>query len=294
MKLSNKLGLPEAIVNAIKNDPYTKGDADYSVTELLKPPRIRALTEKHRHELEEDVEDGLYRLYGQIIHGILERGNANDLAEKRFFATFNGKKVSGQIDTLSLDEKGTLTDFKFTTVWKFKKNQAPDPDFVAQLNMQLELLRQNGLDAKALQIVGLLRDFKMSEQKQSPDSYPENQISILPIEMWPREKTQSFILMRIAEHEMARQSLPECSDTERWAEPNIWAVMKGKRAIPGGKQFSEEAAQKMLFENPGTRIEFRPGVSKRCELYCQVNKFCTQYQKSINKNKTQEVEDEVS
>ena len=43
MILTNKHNLPEAIVAAIMNDSYTKGDADISVTELLSPPQLRAL-----------------------------------------------------------------------------------------------------------------------------------------------------------------------------------------------------------------------------------------------------------
>src|SRR3954463_10849323 len=38
MKLTNRLGLPEPIVAAVANDGYSRGDADISVTSLLKPP----------------------------------------------------------------------------------------------------------------------------------------------------------------------------------------------------------------------------------------------------------------
>src|SRR6185437_14380265 len=98
--------------------------------------------------------DGLYRLYGQVAHGILERANMADLAEKRLFITVevNGVKykVSAQFDTLAIAGE-ILSDFKFTTAWGFKKDTAPKADWVAQLNIQLECLRQNGLDAKKLQ-----------------------------------------------------------------------------------------------------------------------------------------------
>ena len=47
MKLTNNHNLPEAIVAAIMNDSYTKGDADISVTELLTPPQLRHLKLKH-------------------------------------------------------------------------------------------------------------------------------------------------------------------------------------------------------------------------------------------------------
>src|SRR5690606_35269178 len=104
--------------------------------------------------------------------------------EKRFFAKIdvNGTfyKISGQTDSLSLTDD-VLTDWKFVTAWKFKNGKANDPDWVAQLNMQLELLRQNGLNASKLQIVGLLRDWSKLEAKRAlesaaPDSYPQNPV----------------------------------------------------------------------------------------------------------------------
>ena len=161
MKITNSLGLPEAIVKAVENDPYSKGDAEFSVTELLSPPRQRALRIAHKEELTEDVKDRLWALYGQIAHLILERANMNDLAEKRLFGEIEGVRVSGQFDTLCIED-GTLSDYKFTTVWGFKASTKPKVEWIAQLNMQLELLRQNGLEAKSLRIVGLLRDWQIN------------------------------------------------------------------------------------------------------------------------------------
>lgn len=281
-QITNRSNLPAALIAAMKNDPYDKGDSDFTATSLIKPVRIAKLEKIHEHEISEDAEDGLYRLYGQVAHGILERANDLDLAEKRFFSKFtvNGKeyKVSAQLDTLSLTD-GTLSDFKFTTSWGFKTNQPPKPEWVAQLNIQLELLRRNGLDAKSLQIIGLLRDWQHNSAK-SDMFYPQAPVATMPIIIWPREQTVSFIKMRIAAH--VDSALPECDEGERWAKPATWAVIKrgGKRAISGGVQLSEEGAQLVCAENPGTFVQFRQGESTRCENYCRVSEFCTQFQKS--------------
>ena len=40
--ITNVLNLPEAIVRAVTRDTYSKGQAEFSVTELLLPPRVRA------------------------------------------------------------------------------------------------------------------------------------------------------------------------------------------------------------------------------------------------------------
>ncbi len=295
MKLTNINGLPEALVKAMQNDPYDNGGSDFSATSLLKPARVVVLEKRHAHEITEDAEDGIYRLYGQVAHGILERANMADLAEKRFFATFkvNGVdyKVSAQMDTLSVVD-GTLSDFKFTTAWGFKRDQAPKADWVAQLNIQLELMRQNGMDAERLQIIGLLRDFQLSQAKNDPN-YPQSPVATHSIPMWSRAQTVAFITMRIAAHVDARTTLPECSPDERWAKPNTWAVIKNgqKRAINGGVQLSLENAEAVQERNGGTFIQERKGESVRCASYCSVGpKFCTQYARELNKDNKSESE----
>jgi len=277
MKISNRANLPDALVAAIENDPYTKGTADFSVTELIGPPRIAALKIKHHDDIEEDAEDRLHSLYGQIVHLILERANRVGFAEKRLYLESDGSSISGQLDTVEL-ESGTLTDWKFSTVWKFKPGNPAPEEWVAQLNMQLELLRVNGMDAKSLQIVGLLRDFSKLEARRNPD-YPKRSVVIMPIPMWEREKTQSFILNRVILHKQARITLPLCTPEERWARPNKYALMKkgGKRAV---KLYDSEADAKSHAESDPKNlfVEDRPGDQVRCSAYCGAAPFCAQYE----------------
>ena len=102
MKLTNKYGLPEAFVRAVENDPYTKGGADFSITQLISPARIGVLEQRHYAEIEEGASDRVFSLLGQSVHHMLERLRRDcDLVEKRFFATFLDYSVSGQIDLLS-------------------------------------------------------------------------------------------------------------------------------------------------------------------------------------------------
>jgi hypothetical protein len=279
MRLTNKNGFPEALARAVMNDSYTKGESDYSVTELLKPPQLRALQIKYQKDLVDDVEDRLWSLYGQIAHFVLERANVEDLSEKRFYAEFRGKTVSGQIDSFSMDGS-ILTDWKFVTAWKFKNGRATDEDWISQLNMQAELLRRNGITVSRAQIVGLLRDWSKIEAADNAD-YPQKGVVTAEIPLWSSEQVTAFINERIALHEAAAlapdDQLTPCSHTERYAEPNIWAVMKGKKAINWGKCLTEDDAKKKHAINPGTRIEFRPGRSKRCLFYCSVKEHCQQY-----------------
>ncbi len=278
MKITNNSNFPEALVKAVTNDSYSKGESDFSVTELLKPPRQRALGLELADKLEEDVEDRIWSLLGQVVHGILERANMADLCEKRFFAEFSGFVVSAQIDSLSLDG-GMLTDWKCTTVYKFKEGEPPPDDYVAQLNMQLEILRQNGLDAKALQIVGILRDYSPSKAR-SDYNYPKKRVAKMPIPIWPREKTVQFIKDRIVLHLEAEKELPECSGDERWMRDEAWAVMK-KGGARSTKNHTNEVSAREHAKSLGAAfsVEHRPGFNTRCEDYCSVSAHCEQFKK---------------
>jgi len=284
MKLTNLSGLPEAIVRAVANDPYTKGDSEYSVTELISPPRQAALKAKHYHEIEEDVADRLYSLYGQIGHGILERASgANAIAEKRYFGEIAGARVSAQIDTLELTG-GVLSDYKFTTAYKFKKDSPPPIEWVQQLNFQLELLRQNGMDANKLQIVGLIRDFSKLEARRD-SNYPQQPVVILPIERWLRAKTVTEMQNRVVLHRQARITLPECSNEERWARPTKYAVMR-EGQVRAVKLFEAQAeAEDYAKQGKNLKVETRPGELVRCTSYCNVAQFCSQFQEEMKNEK---------
>lgn len=283
MKYTNRQNLPEAIVRAVIADPYNKGACDFSVTELIKPSRQRALQKLHAHDIEEDVADRLWSLYGQLMHNLLERANGDDLAEKRFFGKVGEYTISAQVDTLSLKES-ILTDYKFQTAYKFKVGQKPEPDWLAQLNCQAELLRQNGIEVKGLKIVGLIRDFSKRKARTQND-FPKSPIVSVNIPMWSREQTISFMMMRIASHLDAEKVLPECDVSERWAEDDKYAVMKKGRKNALALKSTKAQADEMIEQDPNNLyLQVRPAVSTRCEDYCSVAKFCTQFKRLKNSN----------
>lgn len=277
MKFTNSLKLPQPLVSAVTNDPYSKGVCDYSVTELLKPPRQAVLQKAHGEEITEDVADRIWSLMGQVVHGILERSNVDAIAERRMVATFHGKRVSGGMDAYY--DHGLLQDYKTTTAYKFKSNTVPE-DFEQQLNCYAEILRQNGDKVERLEIVGILRDWSKMEAFRDPN-YPRKQVVVLPVPLWPSEKVQAFIGGRIDAHEKAKAVLPLCNDNERWARKRVWAVMKPGRKTAVKLHDSEQFAKEHAKSEPGLYVVDRPGESIRCAFYCSAAPFCSQYQKTL-------------
>lgn len=276
MILTNATNLPQAIVDAVRNDTYTKGKADISITGLLKPMRAVALESQHSEGISEDVADRLYALYGQIVHGILERAASSyAVAERRLYLGIDGVWVSGQMDSYEIKDD-VLVDWKFVTAWKFKQ---PDPpkEWIQQLNCYAELLRANGYPIKKLQVVGLIRDHSKLEAKRD-SAYPQFPIVRIEIPMWEQKVAQDFIRERVKAYKDAKVTLPECTPEERWAKPDIYAVMKKGRKSAVRLFHSEEEAKNFIDPmDQNLSIVKRPAENMRCENYCAAAPYCDQF-----------------
>lgn len=73
MKITNKFDIPETLVALASRDFYSKGKSDYSVTEIISPPRIQRLRRKHYDAIEQDASDMLWMLLGTALHVVAER-----------------------------------------------------------------------------------------------------------------------------------------------------------------------------------------------------------------------------
>ena len=268
MNLTNFAGLPEALVNAVRNDGYSRGQSDISVTQLIDSPFIRHLRQQYADELTEDVSDRIWSLMGQSIHTILERANLTGLVEQRLFVEINGHKLSGQFDHL---ENGVLTDWKLTSVWAVVYGKT---EWGKQLNVLAYLCRLKGLTVNSLQIVAILRDWSKSKAGKE-DNYPDTQVVTIPITMWTPERQEEYVLERINAH-FHDGTIP-CTDDERWAKPGKFAVMKkGRKTALRLLDSSAEAAKWTEENTDGKDIQTieRPATYSRCEQYCNVNQFC--------------------
>jgi len=317
MKFTNKLNLPQPLVDAVTNDPYSAGDCEISVTGLINSPRRRQLLKKHDHEIEEDVSDRLWALWGQVGHAVLERAAIDDgtqVIEKRFFAELDGWTISGQLDLLKFEskmrflEKGVLADYKMMSVWEIVFGLKEEK--VAQQNMLAWLCKINGLRVGKLQIVALLRDWSKTKAMQGTKNYPKQNIMVISLPYWSMEKTEAYIRDRIRLHKEAEELLPLCTAEERWHKDDKFAVMKEGRksalrvtgssadamnwcrdkghvddAVSNQNAWDGEFTNMKEVLKKGISIEMRRGEDTRCEHYCAAAEFCSQFQATLKEGK---------
>jgi hypothetical protein len=286
LTITNKHGLPEAMVRAVVNDSYTKGDADFSITELLKPPQLRAL--ERANPVVEDVSDRIWALLGQAVHEILARAAKTDTniqVEKRHFmnVTVDGHtyRISGAFDHVVF-AMGHLSDYKITSVYA----RGGKDEWEQQLNLLRVLLAANDRTVTRLENVLIFRDWRPKEALR--EDYPKTQVMRLGIDLWPMEKAVAFLHERIRLHTAA--SPRPCTDDERWAQPAKYALMKKgrKTAI---KLF--EARPDHLELAADQFIETRPAQYRRCESYCPVAHLCPQWAKDQPADLEQQLQESV-
>ena len=284
MEITNNYNLPQSFVDFARNDKYSKGNADISVTSLIDSPRVRLMRDHHASDRTADVVDMVWPLFGTAVHHILESSKEDDVTlEERLYATVNGWVLSGAIDHQKVtDSSIQITDYKVTSVWSVIHGKV---EWERQLNVYAYLAQKNkGRKVTSLQICAILRDWNRRDAQNKPD-YPQAPVVLVDVPMWTEEERINYVQDRVQEHQDAQinydlaQMFPPCSDEEIWKRDDAWAVKKKglKRAM---RVFGteDEANQFSSEQTVPTEIEYRAGEAVRCNgNYCGVAEFCSQF-----------------
>jgi hypothetical protein len=287
MKITNKFNVPETLVALATRDYYTKGKSDYSVTEIISPPRIQRLRREHFEEIEQDVSDMLWMLLGTALHVVAERSEVSGHTnEERLSVGIDGIILSGAIDLQKDEADGiTITDYKFTSAWALMNDK---PEWEQQQNIYKYLVeRVKKKPVKGLKICALIRDWSRRDAQNKAD-YPQAPIQVIDIPMWTFDRTEHFIKERVEMHRDSKvnadwgEELPLCSDEERWVRPTTYAVKKEGRKTAIRVFDTQDEADALLKEMPEKDkgfIEIRKGEAVRCTgNFCGVSQWCSQFQ----------------
>jgi len=285
MKITNKQNLPAPIVALLSRNYYSKGSSQYSVTELMSPPKIRRLREQYDGEMEIDVTKMIASQLGTFMHGKLEAKEVEGYTnEERIFTEVDGVVISGAIDLQQQVEGGVvIIDYKFVKAWSVKQGK---DDWTTQLNIYKWLVESvKRVPVKGLQICAIIKDYSAHD---TSEGYPEAEAVMIDIPMWDSVTTEAYVRKRLEMHRNAKvnhefgEELQACTDEERWMSETVFAVKReGRKSAIRLFKTIEEATE--LAEKEKGYVETRQGEPKRCTGdFCGVSKWCKQYQGEIN------------
>lgn len=290
MKLTNKYNLPQTFVNVLNRPTYTKGKAHLSATEIINSPRIVQLKKIHWDNIEEDVADKVWAIFGTAIHAVLELGkDDHHVIEQRLHANVDGWDISGAIDLQRVEDDGIIiSDYKTTGAWAVMNEKT---DWEQQLNIYAWLVEKvKKTPVKKVEIIAIVRDWSRRDA-QTREGYPEAPIKVIDVPLWSFEQRENFIKERIHLHSNALfasetgDDLPKCSPSEMWEKQTTWAVRKvGNKRATAVFDTADKAEAKIEELGKGYEIEVRPGERTRCANFCQVRDFCQQW-KDYNSGK---------
>jgi hypothetical protein len=284
------------MVDVLNDQPYHHaGSADYSATSLVMSPRQLQLKKRYGDRIKDDVQDRWYIFLGNALHEYIERALAKMpnkyIVERKITEFIKDRKVVAKLDAYDV-ENDILYDHKSATHWAW--GDPAKEEYEQQLNINAWFMRQAGYQPVKAILNMLTKDWSAGMAKfKGEDEYPPNPMWELDVPLWSEQEQEDFINQRLDMHmeheETSDEDLPFCTNDEMWAKDSTWAVKapgvyKAKRVLKTKKEAEDWLAASRT-ARPDWYIEERPGERTRCAQYCNVNKFCNQYQEYLDASK---------
>jgi hypothetical protein len=283
MKITNQLNLPIGLVKAVSTERHN-ADKCISATTLLQGVKQIILSGRHWDELEDDVSDRIWAIWGTAVHSLLGQEGENDFTEQEMGFPVGDITLTGRIDNYDM-QNGIICDYKTSSVWKVKFNDFED--WYSQGMIYAWLLAKNGFTVKQCRFIALLKDHSKTEAARD-HQYPKNPVyvyefdvtflDLLKIEKYIKNKVREYIRCAALDD----SDIPPCTPDERWDKATKYAVKKEGRKTAVRLLDDQDEADAMAADlGKGHYVETRPGESTKCLSYCLCRGFCNYYQDCV-------------
>jgi hypothetical protein len=284
MKITNKLNLPETLKRFIDPEPHNK-PGEFSATTLLKGNKEILLTQRHFDEIEIDIADMIFAIFGSAVHYLLEHEEPETFVEEKVTNSVMGYTITGKMDLYNM-ATGHIDDYKTAAIWKFIYKDFED--WKKQGLIYGWLLRKNGLPAESVRFIGFLKDH--SKRKARYDAgYPQKPVELYEFNITDSDidEIENYICEKVyslhADQGKLDDEIEPCTAKERWQKPSKWALMKdgNKKAI---KLYDsqDEAESAMAEKGNNYYVQERPEENIKCLDYCACKHFCNFYKGLVN------------
>jgi hypothetical protein len=283
MKITNRLSLPEGFVKAVSTEKHN-AEGCLSATTLIQGVKQIILMDRYWDELEDDVSDRIWAIFGSAVHSLMQSEGEYDFTEQDMAYKLGDITITGKIDNYNM-KHGVIDDYKTASVIKVKAGDFED--WFLQGMIYARLLTKNNFPVKRCRFIALLKDHSKTDamrEWQYPQEplyiyeFPVTAMSLFKIEMYLKDKVREY--RRCIE--LKDDAIPPCTSGERWERPPKFAIMKTgqKRAV---RLFDKREDADLLTETKGAShyVEFRRGDSIRCRSYCLCKSFCNFYRESV-------------
>ena len=286
MKISNKFGFPSSIVRAVEKE-YEYKPKRYSVTSLLQTDRELMLKRRYNDEIEQDVSEMIWLLFGTSVHYILENIELEDYEKVEYkmeHTLNNGYTLSGILDYLS-DKDKLILDYKVVKTYSyiFDRN---NEKYRKQLQMCAWLYyKETGKWYSKGQIIMIFKDWNKTNLLTNKD-YPKFPVATIDFDLGTPEEIENWIVNKFKHIQYLEGlndlDLPLCSMEERFNTGDKYAVKKKvwKKAFRVFDNLNDARELLITLEQkyPGEyEIEERIGEDKKCKNYCSCCQFCPYY-----------------
>ena len=266
----------------VKESNYKPKEKSFGVTTLLAPTQLSVLQRRHFDELSEDISDMTNLIFGTALHNEIKRYDKTEYSE--FYLNYeikDGYRLSGQIDLY--DEKNfEIVDYKTAGSWKIMKQDFDD--WFKQGAMYAWLLLKNGKIVEKCRFIAFIKDFSKSKSKYTKD-YPKEPIYVYEFKITSSvlQDIEKYIYKKfdeiIGSENKKDHELVNCSNKETWYTGDKFAVMKqgssrAQKIFDTNNEASNYISEK---KQSGLYIEKRTGSHRRCDEFCPVRQFCSQY-----------------
>lgn len=297
-KITNKLNLPRQLVDLVSSD-YQPKEHQYSCTTILKPTRQVILERRHNNEIEQDVSEMVWCIFGILAHSVIENSqeDVGQFKEEKlkvdlgkYCKELEGYYLSGRSDMIDLLDK-CITDWKTASCWKVIYKDFED--WRKEMLIYAWAVKDMGFEIDKAQAIAFLKDHNKTKAKVD-SSYPKLPVWVEKFKFTDKDfkDIEEFIIARFLElkkyEDVSDNELPMCTMEERWNDGNKYIVIKhgAKRAtkIHETLEEAEEHLNNLNKNYPNAyEIQERLGEDKKCLEYCSACKFCPYYKEKYMK-----------